>query len=148
MRLIQFGSENGSTQAGKAIFPLQKKLNSIFFESDEERSLFNDFDFLSIVFRVSGKNKNFGFEGAERLKKSRGRRTLTIDLSIPENRWKESESMEFGMYIAEGVKVCFEKLKDELTRLQDVENLVEINNRFQNGIEEFCSFIQSMDDNA
>jgi hypothetical protein len=148
MKFIQFGSENGSTQAGNTIRPLQVKLNSLFYKSNEEGSYFKNFNFLSIVFRVSGKNKDFNFEGAERLQKSSGRKALTIDYSIPEYRWKQASPKEFGTYVGEGVKSCFAQLRNELIKLDDVERLLEIDNRFKIGMENFGAFVNTLDDNA
>ena len=57
MRMIQFGSENGSTKAGDTIWPYQLKLNKIFYSDDLEASEATTLEGMSIVFRVSGKTK-------------------------------------------------------------------------------------------
>jgi hypothetical protein len=113
MALIKFSSQNGSTEAGNTIRPLQKELNEIFNDLTPKYYCC-DLDYFSIVFRVSGKNRDFNYEGAELLKKVRNKNVYTIDYSIPEARWAESDEREFKSYVSKGVFECFGLLLEKV----------------------------------
>lgn len=59
--------------------------------------------------RVSGPFADFGSEGAERLKKTRGKPPrYAIDLVVPQHRWEGASFDEFRTYLMSGVRDCFE----------------------------------------
>ncbi len=141
MKLIQFSSQNGSTQAGDAIWPYQKELNSIFFNEKSDLKLFKSYEYFTIVFRVSGKNRDFGNEGPEYLKKSRGRNVITIDLSIPELRWLNISKKELGLYLINGIHECFELLKEKANKHKEITDENKLDEIFINGKNKFIEYI-------
>ena len=144
MKLIQFSSQNGSTKGGDTIWPYQQKLNEIFFNEENNFKIFNSYEFLSIVFRVSGKNKDFGSEGPEYLKKSKGRNVLTIDLSIPELRWLNISKKEFGLYLNNAIQECITLLEEEANKQKEIIDKNILDEQFKAGINNFIEYINEL----
>jgi hypothetical protein len=144
MKLIQFSSQNGSTQAGNLMRPFQLKLNELFFSEDGVDNQLCSISFLSIVFRVSGRNKDFGSEGAERLQKSRGRKVITIDLVIPQACWEHHNLNDFGVYLSDGISICFNLLKIRATELDPKINIDELDQYFQSSFDKFNDYVNNL----
>ena len=136
MKLIQFGAQNGCSKAGNTIRPYQIKLNEIFFNPESESGL-KTLDGMSIVFRVSGKNQDFGSEGAEYLEKSKGRKFITIDFAIPQSRWQDMAQIEFAHYLVKGIEECFSLLINFAVNMNEIEDKDVIKKEFYDGMELF-----------
>lgn len=139
MYMMQIGGHSGSNQAGKIIRPYHVLLNKIFYQKQDESDYFKTLLFLSIVFRVSGKHRNFGSEGAEFLQKSDGRNVYTIDLAIPQERWQNKTDAELRSYIAKGVRSCFDLLKQKAIEVGEVINEDKLERDFEYGMTQFMS---------
>ena len=139
MYMIEFSGQSGGSQAGKATRPYHILLNKIFYQKQDESDYFKTLLFLSIVFRVSGKHRDFGSEGAEFLQKSDGRNVYTIDLAIPQERWQNKTDAELRSYIAEGVRSCFDLLKQKAIEVGEVINEDKLERDFEYGMTQFMS---------
>ena len=139
MYMIQFGAQCGSTQADKAIGSYHILLNKIFYQKQDGSDYFKTLLFLSIVFRVSGKHQDFGSEGAEFLQKSASRNVYTIDFAIPQERWQNKTDVELRSYIAEGVRSCFDLLKQKVLELDEVNNIDKLERDFEHGMTQFMT---------
>ncbi|WP_218690415.1 hypothetical protein [Psychrobacter sp. BF1] len=139
MYMIQIGVHSGSNQAGKAISPYHVLLNKIFYQKQDTSDYFKNLLFLSIVFRVSGKHQDFESEGAEFLQKSDGRNVYTIDLVIPQERWQNKTDLELRSYIAEGVRTCFELLKEKVIEIDEVIDEYKLERDFEHGMTQFMT---------
>ena len=139
MYMIQFGAQCGSTQAGKAIAHYHVLLNRIFYQKQDSSDYFKTLLFLSIVLRVSGKHRDFGSEGAEFLQKSDSRNVYTIDFAIPEERWQNKTDAQLRTYIAEGVRTCYQMLKEKVMTLDEVIDEDKLDQDFEYGMEQFMN---------
>ncbi|WP_201511869.1 hypothetical protein [Psychrobacter alimentarius] len=139
MYMIQFGAQSGSTQADKTIGSYHILLNKIFYQKQGESDYFKTLLFLSIVFRVSGKHQDFESEGAESLQKSASRNVYTIDFTIPQERWQNKTDVELRSYIAEGVRSCFDLLKQKAIELGEVIDEDKLERDFEYGMKQFMT---------
>ena len=139
MYMIEFSAQCGSSQAGKAIAHYHVLLNRIFYQKQDSSDYFKTHEFFSIIFRVSGKHQDFKSEGAERLKKVRGENIYTIDFVIPEERWQNKTDEQLRVYIAEGVRTCYQMLKEKVMALDEVIDEDKLDQDFEYGMEQFMS---------
>lgn len=139
MYMIEFSAQCGSTQAGKAIGAYHVLLNKIFYQKQDNSDYFKTVVFLSIIFRVSGKHQDFGSEGPEYLKKVRNQNIYTIDLAIPETSWQNKTDEEMRAYIAEGVRTCFNMLKEKVKTLDEVIDEDKLDHDFEYGMGQFMT---------
>jgi hypothetical protein len=74
-------------------------------------------DELSFVFRVGGFIQTFNFEGIERLRRSKAKRYITVDVGVPEYLWRSKTREELGRYLADcieqGLLAFIAKLKKD-----------------------------------
>ena len=137
MPMIDFGAENGSTAAGNTIRPYVKKLFEIFYESQSSTDYFSDIEKFHIVFLVSGKNKDFGSEGIEGLKKVRGRPVIIVYFAIPQSRWDGAKESGFREYLANSVKDCFLALCDKASKSKSILDEARLQKDFETGMSQF-----------
>ena len=139
MYMIEFSGQSGGSQAGKATRPYHILLNRIFYQKQDSSDYFKTLLFLSIVFRVSGKHQDFESEGAEFLQKSASRNVYTIDFTIPQERWQNKTDVELRSYIAEGVRSCFDLLKQKAIELGEVIDEDKLERDFEYGMTQFMT---------
>ena len=124
--MIQISGQYGDPKASDYFFPLQKKLNDLF-KRHTMGVYFHTLVKLSIVFRVSGKVRDFGSSGAERLKYLKKDSELTIDLAFREDHWKgqdiESIKNKVQVGVNEYLTLLFEKA-DDLEEFSDKDSLI------------------------
>ncbi|EPB0201871.1 hypothetical protein ACQ9T7_004527, partial [Vibrio parahaemolyticus] len=137
MKIIQFSGQYGG--GGNTEVPrLQRRLNAIFFADSNDQFSLSPIEYFSIVFRVSGPVRDFGYEGPERLKKVRGKNIITIDFSIPEARWKTLSGVKLRKYLAEGIEECFIQLLTRAEKQYEL-NRSELEKLFRQGLTEFLN---------
>ena len=107
--MIEFSGQYGEPKAAALLSPLQRELNEMFESSDVTPFLIG-IDKLSVVFRASGKVRDFGTEGPERAAVIPGRPELTIDLVIPSSRWRETNKAVLKAYLAAGIREAINNL--------------------------------------
>ncbi|WP_230659106.1 hypothetical protein [Psychrobacter sp. I-STPA10] len=137
--MIEFSGQSGGSKAGKATRPYHVLLNQIFYQKQDSSDYFKTLLFLSIVLRVSGKHRDFGSEGAEFLQKSDSRNVYTIDFAIPEERWQNKTDEQLRTYIAEGVRVYYQLLKEKVMTLDEVIDEDKLDHDFEYGMEQFMT---------
>jgi hypothetical protein len=101
--LIEFGGQYGEPRAASLLAPLQRELN-LLFESFDLTFFFPNVKKISIIFRVSGKIRDFSGEGPDRPEAVNGGKELSIDLVIPAVRWRGAERSTLKRYLAGGIK--------------------------------------------
>jgi hypothetical protein len=116
----------GDSDAKEAIQPFQRDLINLFEKSLTGR-YFRTVERLSVFLRVSGSIRGFEGEGPQRLKFLRRDHVITVDLVIPQSRWREVKRSEIHKILYLGVKDCVELLIQRAKKegeLLDESNLV------------------------
>lgn len=87
-------------------------------------------DKYAIVLRVDGLLDKFGDEGFARLRFSRSRRYITVDVQIPETVWHSKSKLQLREYLAHQVKgaiaLCTSRLKKDKHAVAETDLFVEI----------------------
>ncbi len=109
--MIEISAQYGDPKAADKIWPLHRKLNELF-EAYAGNKYFRTVEKLTIVLRVSGRVRDFGREGPERLKFLKRDKELTVDLVIPDERWRDTSNDEFRRYLTEAVQAALLRLVD------------------------------------
>lgn len=135
--MIDFGVQSSGDESSKAINQVWNDLLEIFFDDPEMGGYFKKLDDFQIVFRVSGDGSDFESEGPEYLKVVGKSKTITIDFTIPESKWKNNSIAQFRKYIAEGVQGCFKSLRSKAIDMNEVKELEKLNADFKRGMEVF-----------
>lgn len=107
--MIQISAQHGDPKTPPIIRLCHKTFNDLF-EEKMSAKYFSTVTILSIIFRVSGKITDFGGEGPERLRYVKKENEITIDLVIPEDKWRGVEPETIKHYIGDGVATCFDLL--------------------------------------
>ncbi|MCP4297488.1 MAG: hypothetical protein GY786_17965 [Proteobacteria bacterium] len=139
MSMIQFSAQMGCSNSDKVIGPYHLLLNEIFYKDEKKIGYFKELDYLSIIFRVSGKVRDFDSEGPEFLKKVRGKSIYTIDFTISQENWQDKNDNELRKYINKGVETCFQLLKDKVHGKGEILDEEKLNNDFNEGMKIFLS---------
>lgn len=134
MPLIDFGAKTGSTDAGRTIRPYLKELFQIFYEDNSNTDYFSGIEKFHIAFLVSGKNKDFGSEGTEGLKKVRGRPVIIVYFAIPQSRWKDAKESVFREYLANSVRECFLALCEKARKTGSILDEKNLQKDFETGM--------------
>jgi len=136
--LIKFAGQGGGGRGNDLLGMVHPPLNRIFNKDETMNIESDDLDYFSIIFRVAGEFHKFdNAEGCERIKKLRGKKGITSDFVIPEATWEKMSDDEFKLHVIEGVKVCFEKLKQKAKSLKWKFNEEKMNKDFESGVERF-----------
>lgn len=80
----------------------------------------------ALILRTDGDVQTFGFEGCKNVRRSRRERYITVDLGVPEHRWKSVSASEFRSYLWEltetGILCCVDRLRRDKEQI-DFESL-------------------------
>ena len=133
---IQISGQYGDPKADDIYWPIQKKLNDCF-KKYLLGSYFQTIALLSIVFRVSGKVRDFGAEGPERMKYIKKRAEITIDLVFPEHSWRGIDKAVIMQDVASGVLDCVRLMREKAESLGELKNWEELNSDIEKAIAEF-----------
>lgn len=132
--MIDFGVQSSGCESSKAINKVWNDLLEIFFDDPAMDGYFNTLDDFQIVFRVSGEGTDFEGEGPEFLKVIDRGKTITIDLTVPEARWRDVSAEQFWEYISNGVQDCFKLLRDKAIEINEVKDLEKLDANFKQGM--------------
>jgi hypothetical protein len=135
--MIDFGAQMGSMECQKIVSPYKRELLEIFSGNEDMNGYFINLVKLLIVFRVSGKNKNFGGEGPDCLEFIKSEKILGIDLLIPQERWKNQAPANIRKYLSESVRECFSQLVKKAQDLGEVRDEEKLLLDFEKGIVKF-----------
>lgn len=136
--LIQISGQYGAPQADDLFWPLQKRLNDCF-KKNMTGPYFIEIKNFSIVFRVSGKVRNFGSEGPEKMKHMKNDGEITIDLVFPESSWRGVNVSAIKLTVLEGVQTCLELMLDKVETLGDVIDMTSFKNDVGKSLTEFLN---------
>jgi len=136
MPIFRVGAENGGKEAGDATSFMHKALNNVFFFDPKLVGYFKSVEFFILALRVSGKTKDFGGEGPEYLKKVRGKNLYAIDLTVPEDKWKDVPFDDLRLYMVESVKQCFELCVAKARAAIELRDEAKLRADFEAGIRE------------
>lgn len=137
MAMIDFGVQSSGDESSKVINEPWNDLLEIFYDDPEMAGYFTNLDDFQIVFRVSGKSTDFEGNGPEFLKVILGGKTISIDFTIPEEKWRNSSIKVFRQYISSGVKECFQLLKQKAIELNKINNIEKLEKDFKKGMTRF-----------
>lgn len=102
----------------------------------------------ALVFRVDGAIQRFGGDGCNRLRRSMKREYITVDLCVPESRWRGVPPQQLRQFLLElveqGLQKCVERLNRDKVDV-DGEALFSDVSRVR---QEFLSFTHVADDRA
>lgn len=75
-----------------------------------------DVDEFSLVFRVDGDIWYWNQEGCDRMRRSKKKRYITIDIYVPRSRWEGVPGIEIRKYLAACVEDAFQRMIGKLKR--------------------------------
>lgn len=144
MSLIEFSVQMNASDNDLRVWTRKYHLflNRIFYLNDDLNDYFNNLEFFSIIFRISGEAKDRDFNGGsgpEFLKKVRGEQIYTIDLTVPVSAWKDKNEQQLRQYLADGVCQCFELLKEKARKAKEIIDEEKLDNDFQAGMQRFMT---------
>lgn len=120
--MIQISGQYGDSSADNLFWPIQKMLNDCFRKSIIGR-YFKAIVMFSIVFRVSGKVRDFGSEGPERMKYIKKDAEITIDLVFPESFWRGVDKNDLKVNVADAVKESLFLMIEKAEAIGEVEDV-------------------------
>lgn len=135
MPIFRMGSEVGGKEAGNALRFISTAINNVFFFNDNAANYFNNIKFFVIALRVSGKTKDFRSEGPECFQKPINKEFYTIDLTVPENKWKGVSFDELKNYLLAGIVQCFDICVYEARKSGELKNESELRANFDSGLQ-------------
>lgn len=134
--MIQISGQYGDPRADDLFWPIQKTLNDCFKKSIVG-AYFKALVMFSIVFRVSGKVRDFGSEGPERMKHIKKDAEITIDLVFPESFWRGVDKYDFKVSVADGVRKCIFLMLEKAEAIGEVEDVKAFKSDLEKAISEF-----------
>ncbi|MBV6290446.1 hypothetical protein, partial [Pseudomonas aegrilactucae] len=114
----------------------KKKLNDLF-QSKVGGVYFRSIVLLGIVFRVSGKVRDFGSKGPERLKYVEKENAITIDLVFSVDMWQGVESSVLAEAVYDGVSKCLSMMVEKSKELNELMEEDELNSALNEVLELF-----------
>jgi hypothetical protein len=140
-RLLELFAQYGDSEATDAIRPFHRELNRIF-EKTLVGSYFRTIKTISIFLRVSGAFWKFEGDGPQRLRINRRNREITIDLVIPETKWRVSKS-DLQANVQEGIFHCFNLLVERARKEGELLNESDLIRDFRQAMETFRSLFSN-----
>lgn len=135
---IQISGQYGDPKADDLFWPLQKNLNDCF-NKHLVQVYFNTLVMFSIVFRVSGKIRDFGSEGPERMKYIKKESELTVDLVFTEASWRGADKSVFEAHVVDGVRECLRMMLDKSDSLNELTDINSFKIDVEKAISEFMA---------
>lgn len=120
--MLQISAQYGGREGVEHILPMHRALNQL-----SKQHMGGDYcksvNTLAVIFRVAGSVNTFdGGEGLENLLVRRKDKYISIDLVIPEARWRDLTSVELRAYVAKGVRAGIAKLIEEAESMGELKN--------------------------
>lgn len=134
--MIQISGQYGDPRADDLFWPIQKMLNDCFKKSIVG-AYFKAIVMFSIVFRVSGKVRDFGSEGPERMKHIKKDSEITIDLVFPESFWRGVDKNDLKVSVANAVRESLFLMLEKAEAIGEVEDAEAFKSDVEKAISEF-----------
>ena len=133
---VQISGHYGDPKADRFFSQLKKKLNDIF-EAKIDGGYFRSIVLLGIVFRVSGKVRDFGSKGPERLKYVKKENAITMDLVFSVDMWQGVESSTLAETVYDGVSKCLSMMVEKSKALNELVEEDKLNSAINEALEVF-----------
>lgn len=129
--MLQISAQYGGREGVEHIVPLHQALNRL-----SKQHMGGDYctslDTLAVIFRVAGSVNDFaGGEGLENLQVSRKDKSISIDLVIPQARWRDLTAAGLRAYVAEGVRASVARLIEEAAAMGEFKNKTALTEDFE-----------------
>lgn len=129
--MLQISAQYGGREGVEHIVPLHQALNRL-----SKQHMGGDYctslDTLAVIFRVAGSVNDFaGGEGLENLQVSRKDKFISIDLVIPQTRWRDLTAAGLRAYVAEGVRASVARLIEEAAAMGEFKNKTALTEDFE-----------------
>src|SRR6266850_2918136 len=134
--ILEIFAQYGDPESTDAIRPFHRELDTLF-KKHLSRKYFRSIERLSIVLRVCGTFWKFEGDGPDRLRIIRKHREITVDLIIPENRWRGRIASEIHEYFADQIQRCFKALLKRARKEKEILDEASLIADFQRAIREF-----------
>ena len=132
MPLIDFGVQSQCNESSDAINKIWNELLEIFYDPKELDGYYSNAAWFQIVFRVSSGDSDFdGGEGPEHLKVKKNEH-FSIDITIPEKKWRTLSNSEFRQYVIDHVVNAFNQLRKSAIKSGVVANPEKLDSDFDN----------------
>lgn len=112
---ILVGVQSGDVPSSRATDPHIRPLRKLL-EAQCHGPYSADVDEFSLVFRVDGDLWYWNQEGCDRMRRSKKKRYITIDIYVPRSRWEGVRGIEIRKYLAACVEEAFQKMIGKLKR--------------------------------
>lgn len=133
---VQISGHYGDPKADRFFNPLKKKLNDLF-QSKVGGVYFRSIVLLGIVIRVSGKVRDFGSKGPERLKYVNKENAITIDLVFSVDMWQGVESSVLAEAVYDGISKCLSMMVEKSKELNELMEEDKLNSALNEVLELF-----------
>jgi hypothetical protein len=112
---ITLGADIGGPQASDVTVPQFMPLRK-FLASMCTRPYSTEVDEFALILRIDGNVAQFHFEGCERMRRSRKGRYVTIDIGVPESRWKDQPAAALRTYLMDCVRDALRQIVAKLKK--------------------------------
>lgn len=112
---ILVGGDIGGPAAARATTPHTRPLRNLL-EAHCRGPYSPDVDEFSLVLRVDGDIAYWEQEGCDRMRRSKKKRYITIDIYVPQWRWEGVPGIEIRTYLAACVEDAFQRMIGKLKR--------------------------------
>ena len=137
--ILQVSAHYGDPFSAAVVRPFHRTLNQIF-ETTVRGKYFRSIEKLSIVFRVCGEIWKFAGEGPDRVKLLKQRREITVDLVIPEGRWRDVPPAQLRDYLDGQIKQCFQVLLGRARKADELASEKSLVDDFEAAMIKFSSY--------
>lgn len=134
--MIQVSAQYGDPSSAVIVRPFHKSLNEAF-EMPGDQKYFRSIEKLTIVLRVFGTLWRFPGEGPDKVKVLKQKREVTVDLMIPEERWKSVPLAQLRDYLDKQVRKCFQELLDNARKAGELDDEIGLVRYFEEAMTKF-----------
>jgi len=112
---ILVGVQAGDVTSSRATDPHIRPLRNLL-EAHCVGPYSPDVDEFSLVFRVDGDIWHWEQEGCDRMRRSKKKRYITIDIYVPRSRWEGVRGIEIRKYLSACVEDAFQRMIGKLRK--------------------------------
>ena len=114
-RTVTLGVQTGDVPSNKATEPHYMALRKLLYEFC--RGPYSpEVDKFALVLRIDGDLCHWEKEGCDRMRRSKQRRYITIDIYVPRERWEGVSGAEIRQYLVACVEDAFRRMIGKLQR--------------------------------
>ncbi|KZE69148.1 hypothetical protein AWM68_02450 [Fictibacillus phosphorivorans] len=121
---ITFGAQMGDANADQAVGPHLEELN-LLLDRYCKKSYCKELNELALILRVDGELWHFGIEGCDKLRLSKKQGYITMDIGMPESKWKNQMPNSIRDFLIShlvlSLELMIKRLKKELFAVNEAE---------------------------